>query len=78
MICKNIELKKELNILVKALNKIDNEPVYCIFGVCNEFIRKMKDDFFMILDKRTVSLGNDTLFTALKEKTTLIKHFEPI
>ena len=30
---KETQLLKELHIIVKALNKIDNEPRYCIFGV---------------------------------------------
>ena len=33
MICKKIEPLKELHILVKALNKIDNEPEDFISGV---------------------------------------------
>ena len=31
-----IRLLKELHIIVKALNKIDNEPGYCIFGFCKK------------------------------------------
>ena len=49
------ELLKELHILIKALNKIDNKPGYCIFRACNELIRKLTDYFFTILDERTAS-----------------------
>ena len=72
------EILKQLNILVKALNKINNEPGYCIFGVCNKFIRKLTDYFFTILDEGTASLGNMTLFTVLKENAELIKYFGPM
>ena len=27
----------------------DNEPGYCIFGVCKKFIRKLTDYFFAII-----------------------------
>ena len=48
------------------MNKIDNEPGDCIFGVCNKFIRNMTDEFFTIIDEETVSLVNGTLFTEIK------------
>ena len=78
MICKKIELLKELSFLVKALNKIDNEPVDYIFGFCNEFIRKLTYYLFKILDKEALSLGDRNFFTALKENATLIKKFGPM
>ena len=65
MICKKIHLFKELHILVKALNTIDNETGDFIFGVCNDFIRKLRDYFFTIIDEETASLGNVDLFTLL-------------
>ena len=74
MICEN-NLLKELHILVKALNKIENEPGDRTFGVCNKFLRKLTYYFFTIFDEETPSLGNGTLFTWLKENATLIKCF---
>ena len=73
-----IQLLRELHILVKALNKIDNEPGDRIFGVCNKCIRKMTDYFFTILDEGTESLENGTAFIYPKENATLIKHFGPM
>ena len=43
-----------------------------------KIIRKLKDYFFMTIDKGTASSGNRTLFTKLKENYTLIKHFGPM
>ena len=73
-----MNILKELHVLVRALNKIDEKPGYCIFDVCNKFIRKMKDYFFMILNLVTASFGNGSLFTQLKENAALIEHFGPI
>ena len=53
-----IYLLKELNILVKTINKIDNEPGDCIFGVINKCIRKITYYFFAIINEETASLGN--------------------
>ena len=69
---------KVLHILLKDLKTIDNEPGYCIFGVCNKFIRKLTDYSFTIHDGENAPLGNGTFFTALKENATLIKHFGPM
>ena len=44
---------KEPHILVKALNKNDNEPGDGTFGVCNEFKNKATDYFFGIIDEET-------------------------
>ena len=66
-------LLKELHILAKALNKIDNEPGYFRIEVLKN-IRKLTDCFLKIIDEETASLENRTLFTALKEYATLIKH----
>ena len=52
-ISSEIQLLKELNILVKALNRIDNEPGDCTFGACNKFIRKLTDYVFTIIDEKT-------------------------
>ena len=68
---------KEIHVIMKALNKIDNEPGDLLLGVCNNFIRKLKYYFFTIIDEETASIGNRTLFTDLKN-ATLIKHFGPI
>ena len=68
-------LIEKLHNIVKALKKIDNEPGDCIFGVCKEYIRKLSDYCFTILDEETTSLVNETLFTGIKENATLIKHF---
>ena len=69
---------KELHFPVRALNKIDEKPRHCIFGVCNKFIRKMTDYFFIILDLGTASIGNESLFTQLKENAALIKKIGPM
>ena len=61
-----IQLLEEVHILVKALNKIDNKPGDLISGVCNKYIRKLKYEFFIIVDEATASLENGTVFTALK------------
>ena len=61
---------------MRALNRIDNKPGYCLFGVCNEVLRKLTYYFFMILDEGTASFGNRYCSTELKENATLIKHFE--
>ena len=45
------KLLNEIHILLKALNKIDNEPGDCIFEVCNNFIRKLTYYFSTILDE---------------------------
>ena len=71
---KNRAIEK-LHILVKALNKVNNEPVNSIFGVCNDLKKKLTDYFFAVLDEGNASLGNGTFFTALKENATLMKHF---
>ena len=39
IICKN-QLLKELHLLVRSLNKIENEPGDSVFGVCKSFIGK--------------------------------------
>ena len=49
---KKIQLSKELDLIVKALKKIDNEPGDCISGVCNKFIRKLTYYFFTINDEK--------------------------
>ena len=46
-----IELLKDLNILVKAPNKTDNEPGDWLLGVCNDFIGKLTYYFFTVLDE---------------------------
>ena len=48
---KKIELLKEVHILVKALNKIDNESGDGIFGVCNKSMRKLTDTSSYLLIK---------------------------
>ena len=53
MIYKKIDPSKELHLLVRALNKIDEKPGDGIIGVCNKFIRKPTYDFFMMLDLGT-------------------------
>ena len=58
---------KELHILVKSLNKIDNKLGYWIFGVCNEFMRKLTEYFFGFIVEVTAYLGNTTLFTSPKK-----------
>ena len=63
---------------MRDLNKIDEKPGDCIFGVYNKSIRKLTDDFFMILDLGTASFGNGSLFNRLKENAPLIKYFGPI
>ena len=81
-LCKDIskifELLKELNVLVRYLNKIDNRHGEYIFGVCKKFIRKLTDYFFMIIDLGTESFRYGYFFTELKENAPLIKHFGPM
>ena len=60
---KKIEPLKELHIIAKTRNKIDNEPVDFIFGVCRKLKRKLIDYLFTLLEEVNVSLGNSTLFT---------------
>ena len=52
-------------MIVRALNKTDEKPRDCIFGVCNKFINKMPYYFIMILDLGTASFGNGSLFNQL-------------
>ena len=61
---------KELHIIVKALNKVNNEPGYCIFGFEIFYC-------FTILDEGRASLGNGNLITEIKENATLIKNLGP-
>ena len=81
-LCKDIskifELLKELNVLVRYLNKIDNRHGEYIFGVCKKFIRKLTDYFFMIIDLGTASFGNGSLFTQINENAPLINVFGPM
>ena len=63
---------------MKALKTFYNEPGYCIFGVCNKFIWKLTDYFFIVLDEGTALVGNRNLFIEPKENSTLIKHFGPM
>ena len=75
---KQINILKELHLLVRALNKIDNKPRDWIFGVCKKFIGKLTYYFFMILDVGTASFRNGYCFTQLKENAALIEHSGPM
>ena len=75
---KKIELLKELNFLVSALNKPDNSPKEEISGVCKKIIRKLTDYFFVILDLGTTSFVNGSFLTELKENAPLLEYFGPI
>ena len=63
---------------MKALNKSDISPREEIFGVFKNFITKLTDYFFTIIDLWTASFGNESLFNQQKENDPLIKHFGPM
>ena len=66
IICQKNQLLKQLHALVRALNKIDNEPGYCIFEVCKIYIRKLSDYFLTIIGEENASIENKTTFDGLK------------
>ena len=60
------ELLRELNNLVRDLNKIDKKPSDIIFGASKTFIRKLIYYFFNMIDLGTASFRNESFFTQLK------------
>ena len=58
-------------MLVKLLNKIENEPGDCIFAVCKNFILKLTYHLFTNIDKETPSIENEILYTSLKQNAAL-------
>ena len=40
----------------QVIEKITNKPGYCIFVVCKNFVIKMTDYFFTIIDQETASI----------------------
>ena len=75
---RKIDTLKELHILVKALNKNFKVPGEKKYGVCKQFITKLTDYFFAIIDLGTKSFGNEPLITQHKENCRMIKCFGPI
>ena len=75
---KNNRAIERITCSSEGLKKIDKRPGEEIFGVCKNFIRKMTDYFFMILDLGNESFGNGSLFNELKENSPLIIHFGPM
>ena len=75
---RKVYLLKDLNSLVRDLNKPDTSHREEIYGVCKKFITKLPDYFFMIINLGTASFGNESLFTKQKENSPLIKCFGPM
>ena len=73
-----IDILRELNYLVRALNKTVKSPREEIFSVCKKIIRKLTDYFFMIIDLGTTSFGNGSLFNEPNGNSPLIKHYWPM
>ena len=71
------QLFKELQLLVRSLNKIDNEPGDCIFGVFKDFVRKLMEWFFTMIDEENNKNQTKQYLLTLK-KSKLTRHFGPI
>ena len=57
---KQIELLKKLHFLVSDLNKLDISPREEIFGVYKQFMKKLTDYLFTIIDLGTALFGNES------------------
>ena len=68
---------KEIHLLVQSWKKIDNEPEDSIFGVLKDFVRKLTDYFFTILEEPIV-LRNQKLFTVIKQYSKPTRSYGPM
>ena len=75
---KTFDILKELYFLVRDINKIYKKLRYCISGVCKQFIKKLEDYFFVIVDLGTASFVNGYMSPQIKENSALMKHFGPM
>ena len=81
---RKIDLPKELNLLVKALNinytfpSEDKCGVEGKYVVCKKCITWLTDYFLTIIESGTTSFENESLITQQKENCRLIECFGPM
>ena len=64
---------KDLHQLVRKFNKIDDNTGDSTYGICSDFIIKLTDLFFAIINKHPLSTHNfPNCYATKKENFTII------